>query len=305
MRNTSMGKTGKKACGLLALVIVLSAFLTSCATQTSGGPPKPAASATPSAHAPAEAPDGAAPDGTSQFFEGDWARTGVIRYAAAALTITEETEKEFYFILTAYGGDHMGELAGRAEKRSCKEAVCILNTSALHNGGTLRFLFSGSGELSLSFEGDINALDFGQNVLPAGLYVKGEPEYESDGYPMLVFGGEALREKTMALMTDSTGLGDDTAYDNLIDVMREGLPELVGPGRYRGFMTPRREKGADLYISPDGHIYLMAYGLDNQPYVFYTTDIRYHGWLQFPEYLELPENFDPEKVIFAYNGYDG
>ena len=294
-----MRKTVRNSCGLIALFIVLPMFLSSCAAQTEDGPPEFSAPATskapPSVYAPAETPDEASPDKDESFFEGDWARTDVIRYAAASLTITDETETGFDFTLTAYWGDHSGELSGEATKTSAGEAVFHAAANAAHGEGALRF----------SDFGDLNAVDFGQNVLPDGLYVKGEPEYESDGYPMLVFGDEAMMEKTKALMANAAELGDDTAYQNLLAVMREGLPELVGPGWYKGFLPPGRAMGADLCISPDGHICLMAYGLDERPYVFYTTDIEYHGWLRFPEYLELPESVDPEEVVFVYDGYDG
>ena len=107
-------------------------------------------------------------------------------------------------------------------------------------------------------------------------------------------------------MANAAELGDDTAYQNLLAVMRAGLPDLVGPSWYKGFLPPRRRDWAPICTSlPDGHICLMAYGLDERPYVFYTTDIQYHGWLRFPEYLELPESVDPEEVVFVYDGYDG
>lgn len=309
MSRMSMKKTiTKKTCGLVALLITLPVVIFSCVPRTAGGVPQSSAPsnkpATPTAYTPADNKDGTSPNETIRFFEGDWTRTNVIRYAAAVLTITDETEAGFDFDLTAYWGDHTGQLSGEAIKISTEEAVFRIDATDLYDEGVLRFSDFGNGQLCLSFEGDLNAADFGKNVLADGLYVKGEPEYESDGYPMLVFGGEVLMEKTRALMMNATELGDDTAYENLLTVMREGLPDLVGPGWYKGFMSPARMMGADLFITPDEHICLMAYGLDERPYVFYTTDIQYHGWLRFPEYLELEERVDSEEVVFVYSsGY--
>lgn len=308
MKSIDMRKIVRYSCGLITLLIVFPMFLSSCVAQTGKGLSESSAPVMtptpPSVSVSVEAPNEEPWDKDETFFEGDWARTDVIRYASASLTITDETEKNFAFILTAYWGDHSGMLSGEATKISSVEAVYHIDAGAIHGEGTLRFSDFDDGKLVLNFEGDLNAMDFGQNVLPDGIYVKGEPEYESDGYPMMVFGDEATMERTKALIANSNEISDDTAYENLIVVMREGLPVQVGPGRYKGFLLPGNTMGADLYISHDRHIYLMAYGLDERPYVFYTTDVQYHGWLRFPEYLELPESVDSEEINFVYNGYN-
>jgi hypothetical protein len=131
------------------------------------------------------------------------------------------------------------------------------------------------------------------------------PDAASDEYPMLVCSSEEILLKIKELITSTNEEGDDTAFNNLLYVMREGLAELAEPGRYKGFILPEREMGADLYISPAGHIYLMAYGLDDSKYVFYTTDIAYHGWLEFPDFLDIDDSVDMEDIEFEYNGNIG
>ena len=295
----------------LCVAVLLAALLTGCAAQTGAASALPAAGAEEPAlvesvlvsaavtTAVTKTPDSAA------LFEGAWQRTEVIRQNAADLTITDETAESFVFHLTAYWGDHFGELSGSAEKQGPREAVYNVEATGLQEGGTLRFTVQDGGEptISLCYEGAWDALDFGQNVVPDGQYVRGTPEYTSDGYPLLVCSGEETLEKIRELITSTNEEGDATAFDNLIFVMREGLPEIAEPGRYLGFTLPGREMGADLYISPAGHIYLMAYGLDDRKYVFFTTDIAYHGWLQFPEFLAVGDSVDPEEVDFEYNGF--
>ena len=121
-----MRKTVRNSFRLIALFIVLPMFLSSCAAQTEDGPPEFSAPATgkapSSVYAPAEATEGTLPDKDELFFEGDLARTDVIRYAAASLTITDETETGFNFALTAYWGDHSGEPSGEATNNKRRES---------------------------------------------------------------------------------------------------------------------------------------------------------------------------------------
>ncbi len=123
----------------------------------------------------------------------------------------------------------------------------------------------------------------------------------SDSYPLLVFKTQELLSKVKELITSPNESGDDLAYENLLYVLREGIPEIVEPGRYKGFFGSGQMMGADLLVSEDGQIYLMAYGLDQRSYVFYTTDIAYHGWMTIPEFLDIDERIAGE-VEFAYNG---
>ena len=241
----------------------------------------------------------------SALFSGDWNRTGIIRAGASSLKITNETGNNFDFELNAFWGDHFGVLSGTAIKDTLGKAEFIIEAAGgYHNGGVLKFAIDEEDKnLSLSFEGDIIALDFGQNVVPDGDYVLGKPYYVSDNYPSLVFGSERVQDKIRKLMMETNENRDDTAYHMLLKVMKEGLPELVEFGRYKGFIGSGYEMGVDLYISPEEGICIMAYGLEEGQYVFYTSEIIYHGWMTYPEYLEIPDWIPREDISFEYCGY--
>ena len=241
----------------------------------------------------------------SVFFSGNWNRTGIIRACASSLKITNETGNSFDFELDVFHGDHFGVLSGTAIKDTPRKAEFIIEAAeGYHNGGVLKFVIDEEDKnLNLSFEGDIVALDFGQNVVPDGDYVLGKPYYVSDNYPSLVFGSERVQNKVRRLMTETNENRDDTAYRILLEVMKEGLPELVESGRYKGFIGSGHEMGVDLYISPEEEICIMAYGLEEGQYVFYTSEIIYHGWMTYPEYLVIPDWISREEISFEYCGY--
>jgi hypothetical protein len=284
---------------MFVMVFASLLFLSACRIQTIQEPIVSAPVQTEQPSGPSES----AANHTEAFFEGEWGRTGVIRAGTAQLSVTGETRSGFSFSLTAYWGDHVGLLIGTAEKESPVEAVYLIEANELHEEGALRFLLEETAEpqITVSFEGDPNALDFGLNVVPDGAYIKGEPVYVSDSYPLLVFKTQELLSKVKELITSTNESGDDLAYENLLYVLREGIPEIVEPGRYKGFFGSGQMMGADLLVSEDGQIYLMAYGLDRRSYVFYTTDIAYHGWMTIPEFLDIDERIAGE-VEFAYNG---
>lgn len=239
-------------------------------------------------------------------FSGYWNRTEIIRAGASSLKITNETDNNFDFELDTFWGDHFGVLSGTAVKDTLGKAEFTIEAAGYHNGGVLGFVMDEEiKNLNLSFEGDIAALDFGQNVVPDGVYVLGEPYYVSDNYPLLVFGNEKIQDKIRKLMTETNENRDDTAYHMLLKVMKEGLPELVEPGRYKGFIGSGHETGVDLYISPKEEICIMTYGLEEGQYVFYTSEVIYHGWMTYPEYLVIPDWISREDISFKYCGYYG
>jgi hypothetical protein len=231
------------------------------------------------------------------LFEGVWERTEVLRQSAAHIRITNQTKDSFIFTLMAFWGDHVGELSGKANIKEHGTAVFIIEATDCCGGGTLVMLYDehDSPHLDISYHGDHDALDFGRYCEPGGTYVLGKPEYTSDGYPMLVFENDEVFMKIKTLMGES-------AYANLLYVMREGFPSVVGRHRYRGFIAGEGNMGADLAISDTGQIYLMAYSLSDRKYVFYTSDVMYHGWLNYPEFLDIDESVNTEEVNFEYNG---
>lgn len=235
-------------------------------------------------------------------YGGEWKRTEVIRGAGADLSIYNETDGEFHFRLTAFWGDHFGDISGIAEKVEGNNGFFNIEANANHGGGVLNFHINEKSVLILSYEGDSVALDFGQNVIPDGTYTLDEPIYESDHYPLLVFGSEKMIDKVKALMVETNEFDDETAFLNLLTVMTAGIPEIAEPGRYKGYLPPGRSMEVDLIVTADDHVHILAHNLDERPYVFYTTHITYFGQDIYPEGLDIPSHGEIEPVYHPGTG---
>ncbi len=236
-------------------------------------------------------------------YSGEWKRTGVIRGAGADLTITNEKDDGFDFRLTAFWGDHFGDIYGRGIKKDSGEAAYIIEPEEPHEGGVLNFMINEENFLIVSYEGDHSALDFGQNALPDGTYTLRDPDYISDKYPMLVFGDEKMLNRVKALMVETNEFDDESAFYNLITIMKAGMPELVGPHRYKGYLPPGRSMTVDLIITENDDVHILAHNLDERPYVFYTTHIDYYGHGVYPEGLDIPPDVEIEPVYHPNAGY--